>query len=263
MGTVRFDAPGPDETVTTIELSRALYSPNSPVNLISSGAMKKDGVVHDGINDKLIEKETNRELTRIYWNNNIAIVPCYAPPSMDIKYNVDQAVLASINFRTMHRRLMHAPKDQVIAACKKAGIKIHGAYEAQNFCEPCVMGKARDVLGKEAPTVTEYCLDFVRVDLTFHKHAGHLGYHYSVHIVDVHSGYHWVRFCKTKDDAYHQLKEWVTNIERQTGRKVKIIGLDGGTEFGQSVVEFQVDKLSSWASPKGITLFKRLLIRLG
>jgi hypothetical protein len=99
-------------------------------------------------------------------------------------------------------------------------------------------------------------LDFVRVDLTFHKHAGYLGYYYSVYIVDVHSGYHWVRFCKTKDDAYHQLKEWVTNIERQTGRKVKVLGLDGGTEFGQSVVEFQTDKLSSWASPKGITLFK-------
>jgi hypothetical protein len=49
MGTVRFDAPGPDETVTTMELS----CPNSPVNLISSGAMKQDGVVH---NDKLVVK---------------------------------------------------------------------------------------------------------------------------------------------------------------------------------------------------------------
>jgi len=52
------------------------------------------------------------------------------------------------------------------------------------------------------------------------------------------------------------IREWVTYIERQTGPKVKISGLDVGTEFGQSVVEFQVDKLSSWVNPKGITLFK-------
>ena len=58
--TVRYDTPG---TVTMIDLSRALYSPNSRVNLISSGAMKHDGVVHNGINDKPIVKETNRELT--------------------------------------------------------------------------------------------------------------------------------------------------------------------------------------------------------
>jgi hypothetical protein len=52
----------------------------------------------------------------MYWSNNIAIVPCHAPPNMDIEYNIGQAVLASIK----HRRLMHAPKDKVIAAGKKA-----------------------------------------------------------------------------------------------------------------------------------------------
>jgi hypothetical protein len=40
MGTVRFDVPGPEGTVTIMELFRVLYCPDSPVNLISSGAMK-------------------------------------------------------------------------------------------------------------------------------------------------------------------------------------------------------------------------------
>jgi len=55
--------------------------------------MKQDGVVHDGINDKLVVKETNRERTRIYWNNNVAIVPSYAPPSLDIEYNIDKMII--------------------------------------------------------------------------------------------------------------------------------------------------------------------------
>ena len=200
MGTVRFDVPGPEGTITTMELSRVLYCPDSPVNLISSGAMKHEGVIHNGTTDRLIVKETDRELTHIEWVNNVAVVPCYTPPGINVNYSIDQAVLASINFRTMHRRLMHAPKNQVIVACKKAGIKIHGAHDVHNFCEPCIMGKARDVLGREAPIVTENALDFVHADLTYHKHAGHLGYKYSVHIVDVHSGYHWVRFCKAKGE---------------------------------------------------------------
>ncbi|KAN0071038.1 hypothetical protein V8E54_011203 [Elaphomyces granulatus] len=61
MDTVRFDAPGPDG-----KPSQALHCPNSPVGLISSGAIKQDGVEHDGISDKLVAKEANRELQARY-----------------------------------------------------------------------------------------------------------------------------------------------------------------------------------------------------
>jgi hypothetical protein len=70
--------------------------------------MKQEGVIHDGTTDKLIVKETERELTHIEWVNNVAVVPCYTP-GINVNYSIDQAVLASINFRTMYRQLMHAP----------------------------------------------------------------------------------------------------------------------------------------------------------
>ena len=255
MGTVEFKAPCSNGTVTTMQVSRTLYCPTSPVNLLSSGAMREDGVVRDGLNDKLIHKITGHELAKIVWINGVAVLPCEPPPDLEKHKEVRQAVLASINYRTMHRRLMHASRDVVIQACKKAGIRIHGAYE-KSFCEPCVMGKATDILGKEAPVVADEPLSYVRADLIYHKNSGHLGYHYSVHIVDVYSGLHWIKFCRTKDDAYTILKEWVKWIERQTDRKVKIIGLDGGPEFGQSTSEFQKSKLTTWAKGEGIQIFK-------
>lgn len=89
MDTVRFDVPGPDG-----EPSQALYCLNSPVNLISSGAMKQDGVEHDSTNDRLVVKEVNRELARVYWNNNVAIVPSYPPTSLDIECNIDKTTIA-------------------------------------------------------------------------------------------------------------------------------------------------------------------------
>ena len=72
--------------------SQALYCLNPPVNLISSEAMKQDGVGHHGTNDKLVVKEANREPVRVYWNNNVAIVPSYPPPSLDIEY-VDKTII--------------------------------------------------------------------------------------------------------------------------------------------------------------------------
>ena len=160
--------------------------------------MREDGVVRDGLNDKLIHKITGRELAKIVWINGVAVLPCEPPPDLEQKkLEVRQAVLASINYRTMHRRLMHASRDVVTQACKKAGIRIHGVYE-KSFCEPCVMGKATDILGKEALVVADEPLSYVRADLVYHKNSGHLGYHYSVPIVDVYSGYHWVKFCRRR-----------------------------------------------------------------
>jgi hypothetical protein len=118
IGTVRFDMPGPEGTITTMELFKVLYSPNSLVNLISLGVIKQKGVIHDGTTDKLIVKETNCELTHIEWVNNVAVVPCYILPGLNINYSINQAILASINFRTMHCQLMYAPKNQLLPARK-------------------------------------------------------------------------------------------------------------------------------------------------
>ena len=126
MGTVEFQASCSNGTVTTMQVSRTLYCPTSPVNLLSSGAMREDGVVRDGLNDKLIHKVTGHELAKIIWINGVAVLPCEPPPDLEEHKEIRQAVLASINYRTMHRRLMHASRDVVIQACKKAGIRIHG-----------------------------------------------------------------------------------------------------------------------------------------
>src|SRR5689334_7477775 len=99
-------------------------------------------------------------------------------------------MFASINYRTMHRRLMHAGKTVVETACKDAGIDLN-TKDQDAFCEPCIMGEATDELGKRAPVQGSRPFHFVRVDMVSYQNAGHLGYKYSMHIVDVWSNYHW------------------------------------------------------------------------
>ena len=83
----------------------------------------------------------------------------------------------------MHRRLMYASKTVVEEACKRAGIVLTAKEDF--FCEGYVMGKATDQLGKEAPVQGNWPFDIVRMDLVTHKNPGHLGYRYSIYIIDV------------------------------------------------------------------------------
>ena len=150
-----------------------------------------------------------------------------------------QPSLVAVPYRQMHRRLMHAGKAVVEEACRHAGIEL--TDKKDDFCEGCVKGKMRDELGK-APLIGNDTLDVIRVDLVTHKDPGHLGYRYSFHIIDAWSNYQWVKFLCKKDRALKALVEWVTMIETQTGRKIKVLGLDGGAEVGQATRPFLDDQ---------------------
>lgn len=51
------------------------------------------------------------------------------------------------------------------------------------------------------------------------------------------------------------IKEWRW-VELQTGLKVKVLGLDGGTEFGFGSKDYQNDKLVAWGRQEGIEIIK-------
>ncbi len=78
---------------------------------------------------------------------------------------------------------MYASKGVVEEAYWRAGIKL--LAKDNYFCEGYALGKATDELGKEALEQGNKLFNFVRVDLAIHKNASHLGYKYSLHIIDV------------------------------------------------------------------------------
>ena len=137
---------------------------------------------------------------------------------------------------------------------RRAGIKL--LAKNGHFCEGCALGKATDELGKEAPEQGNKPFDFIRVDLAMHKNPSHLGYKYSLHIVDVWSNYHWVKFLRTKDEGLNVLRDWVEMIHNQTGHWARIIGADGGTELGQTSKPFLDDQFKAWTRTKGIIVFQ-------
>lgn len=231
-------------TEVTMEIEGALLQPSSPCNLIASVGLRHHGVLWDQNNDTLHHQDGS-VLAELACGLGVPVVNARPTPA---------PAFSAVAYRTMHRRLMHAGKQAVEIACHQAGIRLTG--KTDHFCEPCVMAKMTDERGKEAPRHGDKPMDFIRVDLVTHDVASHLGHRYSIHIIDEHSNYHWVKFTRTKAAAFSAIIEWAEMIENHTNRSIKLIGVDGGSEFGQATTILIDDKLKAWARTKGITIFQ-------
>ncbi|EAQ84778.1 hypothetical protein CHGG_08792 [Chaetomium globosum CBS 148.51] len=233
--------------------SSASSSTTGPLHQQSGLRMKNDGVRWDQDNDTLYHKGTGSLLMELYDYRGVPAVRDALPTSTN-RGNQPKPEMASVPYRKMHRRLMHAGKSVVEEACRRAGIELTAKQD--HFCEGCTMGKMTDELGKSAPIQGDNPLDFIRVDTVTHEKPGALGYKYSVHIIDIDTNFHWVKYTSTKGQIFDLLKDWVVMVHTQTGRWVKMIGIDGGTEFGQSPIPFVDDKFKRWAREKGIVVLQ-------
>ncbi len=138
---------------------------------------------------------------------------------------------------------MHAGKQAVKIACHQAGIRLTG--KTDHFCEPCVMAKMTNERSKEALRHSDKPIDFIRVDLVTYNVASHLNYWYSIHIINEHSNYYWVKFTRTKAAAFSAIIEWAEIIENHTNQSIKLIGVDSGSEFGQATTILIDNKLKA------------------
>ena len=57
---------------------------------------------------------------------------------------------------------------------------------------------------------------------------------YFMTFVDDYSRRSWVRLLAHKDEAFECFQEWLAEVERETGLKVKVLKSDGGGEYVNS-----------------------------
>jgi len=241
---------------TRIIIDGAYYAPNMPINLVSGKAIAEQNKFWDHQHNRIYSATDPSFKIPMVYKGDVPVILADVPVDFDeTRITPSMAVMASINYPTMHKRLLHAGKAAVLKACKDAGIELQGQYE-DHFCEPCVLAKQTDEFPKRTPPACSKPLEFVRIDLVIHQERGHLNYLYTLHFVDVFSGFHWVKFAVNKSDSFKLIKDWLAMVERQTGLKVKMLGLDGGTEFGQSSTEFRNGKLTTWSDQLGVEVWK-------
>jgi hypothetical protein len=251
-GNVKFTLTNSRGCTTEFELG-ALFSPNAPCNMISTGMLRSDGAVVDGFNDKLVIKSTKVEIASLAWVSEVAVLCNVTKPTGSILPSFPQPSMASVTFDIMHQRLCHANKKAVEKACKEIGISFSAKEIDGHHCDACFLGKATDFKPNKTLRQWYHPLEMVAVDVIQHP-PGHLGYRYTTHFIDAATGYHWLKFSKDKDAAQSILKQWITQIEVQTGLKVQNVGMDGGPEFGQGTKLFSAAPIRKWLESRGTIL---------
>ena len=82
---------------------------------------------------------------------------------------------------------------------------------------------------------TEGKLDYIHSDVWGPvKESSRGGHVYFVTFIDDFSRKVWVYFMRHKSETFDKFKVWKTEVENQTGRKIKCLRSDNGTEYKDS-----------------------------
>src|SRR5258708_25172540 len=65
------------------------------------------------------------------------------------------------------------------------------------------------------------------------------GFCYFITFTDDYSQFTHVGFCKTKDNALAAFKTWKAHAEKETGKSLKILHMDGGSKYTSNALAKQ------------------------
>ncbi|KAK5773311.1 hypothetical protein PVK06_049617 [Gossypium arboreum] len=225
VGTVQFkNHDGSIQVLTDVR-----YVPSLKKNLISLGALESKGLtitLRDGLLKVVAGQLTVMKGTRrnnLYFLNGSTVIGSTSTVSAK---DVDSEAT-----RLWHMRLGHAGEKALQTLVKQGLLK--GANSCKmEFYEHCVLGKQKRVKFGPAIHNTKGILDYVHSDVWGPTKVASLGgMHYFVTFVDDYSRKVWVYLMKRKSEVLDAFLTWKKMVETQTGRKVKRLRSDNGTEY--------------------------------
>ncbi|KAE8692022.1 hypothetical protein F3Y22_tig00110863pilonHSYRG00024 [Hibiscus syriacus] len=189
-------------------LSGVRHIPDLKKNLISLGTLHKNGFIP--------KADEDRETIRVVKGGVHSVESCDDTTKL---WHMRLAHLSERGMTELHKRnLLHGVK-----SCKL------------DFCKYCVLGKQTKVCFKTAKHTTQGILDYVHSDVWGPSTTSSLGgSRYYVTFIDDFSRKVWVYFLKQKSEVFEKFKLWKGEVENQTGRKIKCLRSDNGTEYTDS-----------------------------
>ena len=126
-------------------------------------------------------------------------------------------------------------------------------YESYGTCESCIKGKMTKVplvgQGEKALDL----LDLIHTDvcgpMSIHARGG---YSYFITFTDDYSRFGYVYLMKYKSEAYEFFKEYKAEVEKQTGKSIKVLRSDRGGEYlNHEFLEYLKEQgiRSQWTPP--------------
>ncbi|KAF4464965.1 Gag-Pol poly, partial [Fusarium albosuccineum] len=216
-----------------LTLDSVSYAPQGAANMLSPGMLRRKGIVIDGYKDMLVMKETGEPVSEIFWKKDVAVLK---HKKQDAFYNFATLPLnkttEKVEYGIMHRRLAHAGPERVIRACHEAGIRIDTSSLKNFHCETCHLAKADSMINRTPMVEAKQFLGYVFWDIIEHKPVGYGNFKYTLHGIDVYTGYHWIFFLQRRDQALPRIKDWLRSVHNMSnGYRVQVMGFDSASEF--------------------------------
>ncbi|CAB0002804.1 unnamed protein product, partial [Nesidiocoris tenuis] len=226
-----------------VEVHDVLHVPEAAANLLSiSKIVRRGNTVEIGGDGAKIRDPTRRIIGTARLENGLYRLntaddafrsPANRSPS---ERSPASALLTVENADLWHRRTGHLNINglQHLQACS-TGI---GCLEnPKETCEVCLQGKQSRPPFHRSQKRRENLLDLVHVDLCGPMETMSIGgARYFLTLVDDHSRHVFVYILKEKSQVKKYLADFKALVECQTGRKIKAIRSDNGTEFCNSAV---------------------------
>lgn len=208
------------------------YIPSLCNNIISMGQISEDG-------SKVV---LNGDFLKIHDEREQLLTKVKRSPNRLYKINIEtgkkSCLLTKVKemSKLWHLHLGHINYQAMYMMSKKHMVNgIPRLIQLGNVCDGCLMSKQTK---KKFPTKANYeageILELLHGDL-----CGPItpetasGYRYFFLIVDDYSRFMWVYFFKSKDEALKFFKIFRTQIERETGKQIKMFRSDRGVILHQ------------------------------
>ncbi|KAE8721509.1 hypothetical protein F3Y22_tig00015910pilonHSYRG00102 [Hibiscus syriacus] len=201
-------------------------------NLISLGTLHKNGFIPKADEDRETIRIVKGALTVM--KGKMTAGNIYRLLGSTVAGGVHSVESCDDTTKLWHMRLAHL-SERGMAELHKRNL-LHGVKSCKlDFCKYCVLGKQTKVHFKTAKHTTQGILDYVHSDVWGPSTTSSLGgSRYYVTFIDDFSRKVWVYFLKQKSEVFEKFKLWKAEVENQTGRKIKCLRSDNGTEYTDS-----------------------------
>lgn len=204
-------------------IRNVLYVPGMCTNLLSVVQITNDSklVNFDSKGFTITNQKTGEIIAAGVRENNLY--------KLDVVKN--SALLC--NYETWHRRIGHCNSNILDKMNKGSvdGIKFSKS-KSTDICEVCIQAKHAKSPFEPSSTSTSDILELLHSDLCGPIEVESLGgSRYFLTFLDDYSSKLFIYFLKTKDEVKVKFYDFKKTIERQTGKKIKIVRTDNGKEY--------------------------------
>jgi transposase InsO family protein len=203
-------------------------------NLLSVGKLIEHGykVLFEVASSRIYDKTPNRKLIfEIHMTRNRMFPLTLRTANLIQSY----AQSSSTPNETMvwHTRFGNLPFHSLSLLHKHSMVKCLPVFKEKNSpCESCILGKHKRTSFPQSSTQDKQHLEMVQSDLCGPMETESIGgSFYFLMFIDDFSRKIWMNFLKHKSETFAKFKEFKSEDEKQSGKYIKSLRLDGGGEY--------------------------------